>query len=810
MKSIKEFLNSWKKLRLIEDNVHDNICYSSIERYVLSSRIFNRLHYLHQNTLAYFVYPSDKTSRFAHSIGVMHLSTEMFVHALLNANDEHLRMYINDLYNDLKNIISEEMKDTLNMLKPVLSFDDKLPDFENLMMDISELVFTDPVLRKYIGPLLNLVSSEDSEDEEAYILKKDSVVKVSCLLLVLQALRLSALLHDVGHLPGCHIMEDTLEVLAQRHKRVNNILEAYEGRSSKIHESITLAVVYAIFEEVLLRIRDEVNALDDEMGQKNIIKNDLEKYVAVLACLVKEILRITYSKEIEEQSEKYKTFLILKNILSHDIDADRFDYVFRDGMNSGLLKGSADIDRIVKLLKLYKYSCCPKCGSKGVVYIDNESKYYCKSCEKTFETVDYKYALVANVRCLNDLEQLFIDRYKIYRYLICHHKVARLDYLLQKATELLTEIEMELEDLGVSTAVGSADYNLGKITQILSVLKSMGDILEDIESGKYPSHKELMKAIYIFSPIDDYWLLTLFRFKYFELISNKNELVKKIIDKGKKTAGWSNGRIDDLIRKINQLLFILDEMFTASKRLKSLWKRDHEYYNFVSNFVDQIENKRREDLTKLLESLEDLIGEIGDLIETIRKKEKSLELEKERLLKLKEELEGYRTELEIFYDLIKNILDKNINEIIPKINTILKLKIFDDLTQYIEERLNSKLSPRTRTIEGTDVEMVGVVLCTSIIDKIKIGIEKLEILQDGRIKDFAEISQDLYKYLKSKIEMMVPFVIYYPDDIREEEIEKELRNILIEYIINKIGNKINEINYNTNKIKEKIIKDKDH
>ncbi|MDI3091488.1 HD domain-containing protein [Priestia megaterium] len=58
---------------------------SEEEMKIISHPLFNRLRKIKQNTFLYFVFPSANHTRFEHSIGVMHLASEMFINSFSNA-----------------------------------------------------------------------------------------------------------------------------------------------------------------------------------------------------------------------------------------------------------------------------------------------------------------------------------------------------------------------------------------------------------------------------------------------------------------------------------------------------------------------------------------------------------------------------------------------------------------------------------------------------------------------------------------------------------------------------------------------------
>ncbi len=72
---VKDFFSDEKK---IYDSVHGFIKLDQFEKELIDSVPFQRLHYIRQLGVAYFVYPGATHTRFEHSLGVMQLSTRIF------------------------------------------------------------------------------------------------------------------------------------------------------------------------------------------------------------------------------------------------------------------------------------------------------------------------------------------------------------------------------------------------------------------------------------------------------------------------------------------------------------------------------------------------------------------------------------------------------------------------------------------------------------------------------------------------------------------------------------------------------------
>ncbi|NRD74630.1 HD domain-containing protein [Shewanella sp. VB17] len=70
----------------IVDPIHGIIRLSELEVDVIDHPLFQRLRNIKQNTFVYKVFPSAMHSRFEHSLGVMHLSYEIFKNLMLNSH----------------------------------------------------------------------------------------------------------------------------------------------------------------------------------------------------------------------------------------------------------------------------------------------------------------------------------------------------------------------------------------------------------------------------------------------------------------------------------------------------------------------------------------------------------------------------------------------------------------------------------------------------------------------------------------------------------------------------------------------------
>ncbi len=121
----------------------------------------------------------------------------------------------------------------------------------------------------------------------------------------IRILRLTGLLHDIGHGPFSHVLEQIMDKYVDR-----SVLEAY--RAESVHELITMR---------LIKENDELRGI--------ISLEDQEQIITLL-----------------QKNERS----VVKDIISGPMDVDKFDYLQRDSYFAGVKYGSFDLDKIIDSL----------------------------------------------------------------------------------------------------------------------------------------------------------------------------------------------------------------------------------------------------------------------------------------------------------------------------------------------------------------------------------------------------------------------------------------------------------------------------
>lgn len=323
-----------EKRYFIEDPLWGIIELFPWEAKLLNQFLVNRLHNVIQTSCAYLVYPGLRYSRFLHSLGVMHVATQMFVNLIANSDE---------------------------------SYRDELAKEAKLL----EVYFP------------------DQKQKESFI--KTITQRINCpqeYTLLLASVRISSLLHDLGHLPYSHVFESALERFIR-----NSISENAQLLGSELPQKLS-------------KLHSELNSIFESGGKiHEMVGHKLLQLLTrqpngsqgglSFVPLIHGAIGILAGQE----------FPISKSLLSADIDADRIDFVNRDGSFSGLFTSSVDFGR---LFAFYELSLTQHDDGSTVLRAR------------------------PSPRATAESEKLVWERFLDYKYVMAHHKVHLFDEILER------------------------------------------------------------------------------------------------------------------------------------------------------------------------------------------------------------------------------------------------------------------------------------------------------------------------------------------------------------------------------------------
>lgn len=486
------------------DLIHGTIIYGGIEGEIIKTPIFNRLQRISQSSLAFLTFPSNKVKRFEHSIGTMYLSGEIFYSSICNTDENCLNLFIQSIKTEVK----QWRKDTEQKDLP--------KDLRNIKGDKILELAPYPKSNFYNKYLPGNLSKED---EFLYFI-------------AFQSIRIAGLLHDVGHLPYSHLLENALKNLyacAKNDKKINcnvkdeflEIMECFVSGKDAIHEEFGKLLVDSIKECI-------INDLTNEQ------LNDPTYFFFLLVFdFAKKILCSNFADN--------NIFSDMHLIVSGVVDADRLDYCSRDYYCSAIDKSIFNYKKFINGYTLIM---------------------------KTLEEQTYEHFLFApSSKNLCLIEELLRKRYRVYSDINYHHKVHKHEIILEKIICDLGLIELE-EMKEIDDLPNVLPLEISSIWKLVKELKNNNVWLE-----------------YQLIQMDDSWLDTLLKHKFFYLYDGNYSSIKE----NGADVRWN--QFDELIstRKHYFSLIkragdfkLLDEMFYNSF-MKEKWSRKTLYDIFEEN-----------------------------------------------------------------------------------------------------------------------------------------------------------------------------------------------------------------------------------
>lgn len=424
-------------MRQVTDNIHGTIYLSDLESELISTPYFYRLHDIYQSSTVYMTFPSNRTKRYEHSLGTMALASRMLYSSVINA-DKPTR---SRLFNKLKNYSCEIAKSALeegensrlyftsNEVDIDSFFDSFQNDFDEefILNCIKEAVQSGEFLNSALDyhqfyPVEGLAPEEGNEIENIFFYR--------CLL---QAIRIVALFHDVGHPPYSHIIEDALSEIysiikngspenwiSSKVRKFNKCLspffssdpaQAYKCKRLFSDSSLLNAKPH---ERIGLSLLDQ--AIND------VVPTEIAKVVTTKAKPEIKLAHILYYITVVEFAfailvEKDSIFKSFHKIVDGIVDADRLDYIVRDSQNSGVDWGVIPYERIINSAKLF--------------FLTNNNR------GEIISEAEMPFVIAYPQKISDDIEDLLLVRYKIFARINFHHRCMKTAMALQAAVKEL-------------------------------------------------------------------------------------------------------------------------------------------------------------------------------------------------------------------------------------------------------------------------------------------------------------------------------------------------------------------------------------
>lgn len=434
------------------DRIHGTIYLSEFESQLSSTPFFYRLHDIYQSSTVYLTFPSNRTKRYEHSLGTMALASELLFSSITNADAKVRVAFFEQLNAEFKELCKKTFtkgynahyfgkgesvfQDIVTNSKYNNAADNKNPDEVDRMVEgdihatFSSNLLSDDALNHFS---LHSVKIDGADNQDStYLLSSDRERFIyQC---ILQAVRVVALFHDVGHPPYSHIIEKVLEDLYRRCKYDSppwdsgkkEKLEDTLGRFLDRDKPVKFCFINTEGSSVSPHLHEQVGIHMFRMAIEFVMPDLLESIKKAdepeWTPKTKMIVTLYHITSIEFAAaillEKNELFRSIHRLIDGVIDADRLDYVIRDSLSSGVDWGAIPYKRLIDSAKLYQV--------KPDGTIDEEGK-------SGFFIVSYPQ------KVSSDIEDFLVERYKIFARINFHHRCIKTSVALQSAIKILAE-----------------------------------------------------------------------------------------------------------------------------------------------------------------------------------------------------------------------------------------------------------------------------------------------------------------------------------------------------------------------------------
>lgn len=335
-----------------------------------------------------------------------------------------------------------------------------------------------------------------------------------------QIVRLAGLLHDIGHYPFSHAVEDAIKAhVSEESGEMSGLIKKDTPTNGDLYKP------------------PEKFYHHESVGREILIRD-------------REIQEILNNFEIQPKIEPMEIYQLFTrasdsplpdaNMISSDLDADRLDYLLRSAYHIGLPYGSTDLDYILRQIK-----------------------------------IDIDKNICIGPKALRTIDHFLLCRYFDYSQVIFHKTVAGFEEVLKSAVKyLISKNTICFSPESIINAIDSGEWYEFDDTYLLSLIHKYAKLedtpleikilLKSITERKPP--KEIVKMEYIKDT--DEKELNFFRSKIFDFNKIKKSISLEFDIPEEHIFVWDNGGLE--ITKIGKTVEISKSQHLSKEQIDKL------------------------------------------------------------------------------------------------------------------------------------------------------------------------------------------------------------------------------------------------
>ena len=367
----------------ILDNIYGQIGLTEVEKKIERLPIFKRLHNLSQLGLVNWIFPCALHTRYVHSIGVMHIASEMAKHININ----------------MKETFFSDSEIQILRITGLLHDIGHYPLSHNIEYAYKDAQHVDKYKQEPVSQnLKHFVNCPSFLNPEFLNARKEGKVNVGR--------------KDVAKL---EIEESFAAGFSEpsefHHESIGNLIITNNKEIREIiRDSFVLIMPEGGNELCLNRF---FAPLDENGNVINEVSNDeVNKIVNDLMFAIGHLVIGSYSSELDMQYPWLEKYSAMIQLIHSDLDADNLDYLLRDATFSGTSYGTMDMSILLNCLYVKRFT-------NNTIPTRREKM-----------KVKYKYIVGVSKKGVGAVEQFLIGKFMAYSQMIFSKYVSILEAMI--------------------------------------------------------------------------------------------------------------------------------------------------------------------------------------------------------------------------------------------------------------------------------------------------------------------------------------------------------------------------------------------